>query len=86
MDKKIRQYAMISGISLILFVVSAFFWEQAGYAMPSAQCAAALIFGAAYLICGIKTSLLVPQKNAPKKDRDEVGDTQREMGTRQKAA
>lgn len=80
------QYAKRSGISLILFLVSVFFWEQAGYAMPSVQCAAALIFGAAYLICGIKASLLVPQEDTPKKDGDEVRDTQREMEMHKKAA
>lgn len=86
MDKKMKQYAMSSGISLILFLVSIFFWEQAGYAMPSVQCAATLIFGAAYLTCGAKASLLAPQEDAPKKDGDEVRDTQGGLEMHKKAA
>ncbi len=82
MNKERKQYARVSGISLILSVAAAFFWEQAGYALPSVQGAAALAFGALYIFCGIQASLLVPPEE-PKKE-NEVRDTQGEI--RQRAA
>lgn len=75
-------FAKVSGISLILSVAAAFFWEQAEYALPSVQGAAALAFGALYIFCGIQASLLVPQEEPQKEN--EVRDTQGEI--RQRAA
>lgn len=76
------QYAKVSGISLILSIAAAFFWEQAGYALPSVQGAAALAFGVLYIFCGFQASLLVPQEEPQKEN--EVRDTQGEI--RQRAA
>ena len=75
-------YAKVSGISLILCIAAAFFWEQAGYVLPSVQGAAALAFGVLYIFCGIQASLLVPQEEPQKEN--EVRDTQGEI--RQRAA
>ena len=73
-------FAKVSGTSLILCIAAAFFWEQAGYVLPSVQGAAALAFGVLYIFCGIQASLLVPQEEPQKEN--EVRDTQGEIRLR----
>lgn len=58
-----KAYGMASGIFMVLYVISGFFWAQAAYAMLTIQGVATLLLGAAYFLCGVKCSLLVPAEN-----------------------
>lgn len=59
-----KVYGMISGITIILYLVSGFFWGQVAYAMPTVQGFATILLGAAYFLFGVKCSLLVPTELA----------------------